>query len=94
MARRASKRTTTAAKGAKRPTSARIAKAAVKRAAAKPTVKRVTMSPERRREMIAEAAYYRAERRRFQGGNPLEDWLMAEAEIDRAMRLRCRAARA
>jgi hypothetical protein len=32
--------------------------------------------------MIAEAAYFRAQRRGFQGGNPLEDWLAAEAEID------------
>lgn len=32
--------------------------------------------------MIAEAAYYRAERRRFQNGNPIQDWLEAEREID------------
>lgn len=31
---------------------------------------------------IAEAAYYRAERRGFQGGCPVEDWLAAEREID------------
>ncbi len=30
---------------------------------------------------IAEAAYYRAERRGFQGGCPIEDWLAAEREI-------------
>jgi ABC-type transporter Mla subunit MlaD len=33
--------------------------------------------------MIAEAAYFRAEHRGFQGGDPLDDWLQAEAEIDR-----------
>jgi uncharacterized protein YfcZ (UPF0381/DUF406 family) len=33
--------------------------------------------------MIAEAAYFRAERRGFQGGDPLDDWLQAEAEVDR-----------
>ena len=32
--------------------------------------------------MIAEAAYFRAERRGFQGGDPVADWLEAEAEIN------------
>jgi ABC-type transporter Mla subunit MlaD len=32
--------------------------------------------------MIAEAAYVRAERRGFVGGDPLADWLDAEAEVD------------
>jgi hypothetical protein len=40
------------------------------------------ISPEQRDRMIAEAAYFRAERRGFQGGDPLDDWLQAEAEID------------
>ncbi|MFZ1827988.1 MAG: DUF2934 domain-containing protein [Candidatus Competibacteraceae bacterium] len=31
---------------------------------------------------IAEAAYYRAERRGFQGGCPVADWLAAEREMD------------
>jgi hypothetical protein len=31
--------------------------------------------------MIAEAAYYRAERRGFAPGHELEDWLQAEAQI-------------
>lgn len=39
---------------------------------------------EERHRMIAEAAYFRAEARGFRGGDPLEDWLLAEAEIDRA----------
>jgi hypothetical protein len=34
-----------------------------------------------RREMIAIAAYFRAERRGFAAGDPLDDWLSAEAEI-------------
>jgi hypothetical protein len=33
--------------------------------------------------MIAEAAYFRAQQRGFQGGDPLDDWLQAEAAIDR-----------
>lgn len=39
---------------------------------------------EKRNQMIAEAAYYRAERRGFQGGDPAADWFEAEAEIDRS----------
>ena len=31
--------------------------------------------------LIAEAAYFRAERRGFRGGCPIEDWLEAEREI-------------
>jgi hypothetical protein len=34
-------------------------------------------------EAIAVAAYFRAERRGFLPGNELEDWLQAEAEIER-----------
>jgi hypothetical protein len=34
--------------------------------------------------MIAKAAYLRAERRNFVPGHEVEDWLAAEAEIDRA----------
>ncbi len=33
------------------------------------------------REMIAEAAYVKAEQRGFKGGHELEDWLAAEKEI-------------
>ncbi len=35
-----------------------------------------------REEMIAVAAYFRAEHRGFGGGDPVEDWLAAEVEID------------
>lgn len=42
----------------------------------------VETTAEQRLRMIAEAAYYLAERRGFQGGDPTEDWLQAEAEID------------
>jgi chromosome segregation ATPase len=40
-------------------------------------------SPERRYQMIAEAAYFRAEHRGFRDGDPVGDWLQAEAEIER-----------
>ena len=32
--------------------------------------------------MISEAAYYRALGRGFDGGDPVDDWLRAESEID------------
>jgi len=35
-----------------------------------------------RREMIATSAYLRAERRGFEDGSDVEDWLAAEAEVD------------
>jgi hypothetical protein len=38
--------------------------------------------PEQRAALIAEAAYYRAERRGFAPGHETEDWLAAEAEVD------------
>lgn len=37
-----------------------------------------------RRAMTAEAAYYRAERRGFEPGHELDDWIAAEGEIERA----------
>jgi len=40
---------------------------------------------EQRRNYIEMAAYYIAERRGFAPGNPLEDWVQAEAEIDRLL---------
>ena len=43
------------------------------------------VTAELRRRWIAEAAYFRAQRRGFQGGDPLQDWLAAEAEVDRAL---------
>jgi len=42
----------------------------------------VRLSPEQRYLAIAEAAYYKAESRGFQGGDPAQDWREAEAEID------------
>lgn len=46
----------------------------------------VTVAEEVRRAMIAEAAYYHAERRGFAPGDELEDWLQAEAEVDALLR--------
>ena len=47
-----------------------------------------TTSPIQRRQMIAEAAYFRAEKRGFSGGEEFRDWLEAEAEVDRRLRKR------
>jgi hypothetical protein len=43
---------------------------------------RTNLPGEDRRRLIAEAAYFRAERRGFVRGCELEDWLAAEIEID------------
>ncbi len=43
------------------------------------------ISPEERQRMIGEAAYFRALERGFTGGDPLDDWLVAEREIGRAL---------
>jgi hypothetical protein len=44
------------------------------------------VTPEQRYRMICDAAYFRAERRGFVGGNAVQDWLDAEAEIDELLR--------
>jgi hypothetical protein len=43
------------------------------------------VTPEQREHMIAEAAYFLAEHRSFMGGDPAQDWLQAETEIDRLL---------
>jgi hypothetical protein len=63
--------------------------AAVETPAAKPPAKSAVsgtrVTAEQRRGMICEAAYYQAERRGFSGGDPLQDWIAAEAEVDRML---------
>jgi len=44
-----------------------------------------TVPAEQRRHYIEMAAYYIAERRGFTPGDPLVDWVQAEAEIDRLL---------
>ena len=46
---------------------------------------KTTVTPEERYRMIAENAYHRAEKRGFIGGDPLNDWLLAELEVDRQL---------
>ena len=40
------------------------------------------VGPEQRAALIAEAAYFRAEKRGFAPGHETGDWLAAEAEVD------------
>jgi hypothetical protein len=40
------------------------------------------VDPERRAALIAEAAFFRAEKRGFAPGHEVEDWLAAESEVD------------
>lgn len=68
-----------AAKKVPKKAARKVAKKVPKKEARK---KVIDVSAEQRREMIAKAAYYRANRRHFQGGDPVADWLYSEKEID------------
>ncbi len=56
--------------------------AAAKPAAAKPVAAKPILSPAERMKMIAEAAYYLAQKRGFSDGNELLDWAAAEKQVD------------
>ena len=55
-------------------------------ASSTPLGEAASITAERRQKMIAEAAYYLAEHRGFLGGDPRQDWLKAEAEIERRLK--------
>jgi len=59
--------------------------AAVRRTKKTPAMTMENISASEREQLIAEAAYYRAERRGFQGGDPVQDWIEAEAEVERTL---------
>ena len=40
------------------------------------------VDPEQRAALIAEAAFFRAEKRGFEPGHEVDDWLAAEMEVD------------
>lgn len=44
------------------------------------------ISAEARRALIEQAAYFRAERRGFEAGHEIEDWVAAELEINEFIR--------
>lgn len=45
------------------------------------------IEPKERQAMIAEAAYFRAERRGFEPGHELEDWVAAESDVEHLLPL-------
>ena len=53
-------------------------------AAERPLVhaRRAPITEGQRQAMVAERAYFKAERRGFRGGDPLQDWVEAESEVD------------
>lgn len=59
--------------------------AAKSRTKSKPAFGAVAAPADERSRMVAEAAYYRAQRRGFAPGSQLEDWLSAEAEVDKVL---------
>ena len=65
-------------------------KPAPKAAAPQPPVRKASaqkpspsVSGEELQRLVAEAAYYRAQRRGFEPGYELQDWVEAEAEVKR-----------
>lgn len=68
----------------KSPTSTTPKKPRTRKTAASPqkVAPPVFVDPEQRAALIAEAAYFRAQRRGFAPGGEVEDWLAAEAEVD------------
>ncbi len=83
-------RTTAARRGGQKKEHQAIVQSAVAEAQREETAEAPAASPspvswEERRQMIATAAYFRAERRGFQGGDPAEDWFAAEVEVDRML---------
>lgn len=80
-AKPAAKKTAAAKPAAAKPVAAKApAKKPAAAAAKKPAAKKAGISPEQRYKMVAEAAYYHAERRGF-AGDPVQDWIAAEAQI-------------
>lgn len=73
-------------RAAAKPKPAVAAKAAAKPQASKPRTSKAAVTPEERYQMIAKAAYFRAEKRGFASGDTARDWLEAEAEIDRMLK--------
>ena len=76
-------RGSTPSPGGKRAGAAKFPKPASPKDPEKKYVPRI--SPEERERLIAEAAYFIAERRGFEAGRELDDWLQAEAEVNRRL---------
>lgn len=68
-------------------TSAATAKKSAPAAKAAPAAEaksapKAALTPAERMKMIAEAAYFMAEKRGFSGGSELSDWVAAEKQVD------------
>lgn len=66
--------------GSKKP--AKTTQTAARKPRARASARTAETATDLRRQMIAEAAYLRAEKRGFASGDPLDDWLAAEREVD------------
>lgn len=73
---------TRTAESKRKPARAPQRRARVTAKPARTTAPKTPLAPQQRRAMIAEAAYYRAERRGFAPGGELADRLAAEADTD------------
>jgi len=82
----AGKQATADVKTAAKPAVRKAAPKKTSTSVSKATQKATTMSTEERRRLIAEAAYLRAEQRGFIGGDPVQDWMEAEADLDTRLR--------
>lgn len=66
-------------------TTEKTAAPAKKPAAPKKTASKMTVTLEQRYKMICDAAYFKAEKRGFSPENETQDWLDAEAEINKML---------
>ncbi|MGI9259429.1 MAG: DUF2934 domain-containing protein [Gammaproteobacteria bacterium] len=53
-----------------------------RKATRKSKAKSPSVTEEQRIQMIEEAAYFKAEQRGFEDGDPVADWLTSEQEVD------------
>jgi hypothetical protein len=67
------------------PRSGKSKQASTKQSASKKRPAGDSIAPEQRQQMIAETAYFIAEARGFNGECQLDDWLQAEAMVDRQL---------
>ena len=83
MANRTTKRKATrSSKSTGSKKSAKATQTAARKPRSRASVPAAESATDLRRQMIAEAAYLRAEQRGFGSGDPLDDWLAAEREVD------------
>ncbi|MFA5912270.1 MAG: DUF2934 domain-containing protein [Burkholderiales bacterium] len=85
QAKRPAKSGSTKPAVATRSTKAAAEKKPSKRATRAPAGRKPELNPEQRRRHVELAAYFMAERHGFTPGREHQDWLAAEAEIDRML---------